>query len=181
MTGNREIQALLARTRRVDDQQQPTINWLNPGDQTILETSLGYEQVAIDLPAYLARHEPDPYVRGAFHFGLLEEFDHLYRYSDLLDYLEGTDPNTVLQGKTDVLPGRSTIAHHNDPEMRLLGLYENNRANPLSKLHIWTMLSGRAADPQLLQGTRSGVHRPPASCTPRSRRSKRSTFRMTSR
>jgi len=54
---------LLARTRRVEDQQQTTINWLNPGDATNLETTLAYEQVAIDLTGYLARHEPDPYVR----------------------------------------------------------------------------------------------------------------------
>jgi rubrerythrin len=142
MTDNREVKALLARTRRVEDQQQTTINWLNPADQTILETTLGYEQVAVDLTAYLARHEPDPYMREALHFGLLEDFDHLYRYSELLDYLEGTDPNTVLQGKTDVLPGRPTVAHHNDPEMRLLRHYEKNRAHPISKLHIWTLLSG---------------------------------------
>ncbi|MCA1645119.1 MAG: hypothetical protein LC797_06500, partial [Chloroflexi bacterium] len=32
--------------------------------------------------------------------------------------------------------------HHNDPEMRLLRHYEKNRAHPLSKLHIWTLLSG---------------------------------------
>ena len=142
MTDNREIKALLARTRRVEDQQQTTINWLNPANQTILETTLGYEQVAVDLTAYLARHEPDPYMREALHFGLLEDFDHLYRYSELLDYLEGTDPNSVLQGKTDVLPGRPTLAHHNDPEMRLLRHYEKNRAQPISKLHIWTLLSG---------------------------------------
>src|SRR5918911_2606954 len=142
MTDNREIKALLARTRRVEDQQQTTINWLNPGDQTILETTLGYEQVAVDLTAYLARHEPDPYMREALHFGLLEDFDHLYRYSELLDYLEGTDPNSIVQGKTDIIPGRPTLDHHNSPEIRLLKHYEKNRALPLSKLHIWTLLSG---------------------------------------
>src|SRR3712207_7891498 len=46
-----------------------------------LETTLAYEQVAIDLTAYLARHEPDPYLREVLNFGLLEDFDHLYRYS----------------------------------------------------------------------------------------------------
>lgn len=141
MTDNPEIKALLARTRRVEDQQQTTINWLNPGDQTILETTLAFEQVAVDLTAYLARHEPDAYMREAMHFGLLEDFDHLYRYSELMDYLEGTDPNSVLQGKTEILPGRPTEFHHNDPEMRLLRHYEKNRAHPLSKLHIWTLLS----------------------------------------
>jgi hypothetical protein len=141
-TDNREIQAMLARTRRVEQQQQTTINWLHPADQTVLETTLAFEQVAIDLTAYLARCEPDPYVREAFHFGLLEDFDHLYRYSELIDYLEGKDPQTITQGKTDVLPGRPTVAHHNAPEMRLLRHYEKNRALPLSKLHILTLLSG---------------------------------------
>lgn len=36
--GNREIRALLAATRRVEQQQQTTINWLNSAEQTVLET-----------------------------------------------------------------------------------------------------------------------------------------------
>lgn len=140
-TDNREIQALLARTRRAEEQQQTTVNWLNPPDQTVLETTVAYEQVAIDLTAYLARHEPDPYMRESLHFGLLEDFDHLYRYSELLDYLEGTDPNQIVQGKTEILPGRPTSDHHNDPEVRLLKHYEKNRTQPISKLHIWTLLA----------------------------------------
>jgi hypothetical protein len=91
----------------VEQQQQTTINWLNPADQSVLETTIAYEQVAIDLTAYFARNEPDPYVREAFNFGLLEDFDHLYRYSELLDYLEGKEADSILQGKTQVfLAGR---------------------------------------------------------------------------
>ena len=56
-----------------------------PADQSVLETTIGYEQVAIELTAYLARTEPDEYVKQAFDFGLLEDFDHLYRYAQLLD------------------------------------------------------------------------------------------------
>jgi hypothetical protein len=141
-TDNQEIRALLARTRMVEQQQQTTINWLNPADQSVLETTVAYEQVAIDLTAYFARNEPDPYVREAFNFGLLEDFDHLYRYSELLDYLEGKDPNSIVQGKTEILPGRPTFDHHNDPELRLRKHYEKNRAIPLSKLHVLTLLSG---------------------------------------
>src|SRR5918997_828260 len=141
-TENPEIKSLLARTRMVEQQQQTTINWLNPADQTILETTLAFEQVAIDLTAYLARHEPDPYLREVLNFGLLEDFDHLYRYSELLDYLEGVDPTSITQNQTDIIPGRPTSEHHNDPEVRLLKHYETNRALPLSKLHILTLLSG---------------------------------------
>jgi hypothetical protein len=140
--GDPAIRALLAQTRRAESQQQMTINWLNPADASVLETTIGYEQVAIDLTAYLARNEPDPYVRETFNFGLLEDFDHLYRYSELLDYLEGKDANTILQGKTEILPGRPTADHHNDPVTRLRKHYEKNRALPLSKIHILTLLAG---------------------------------------
>jgi len=97
MTGNREIKALLAKTRMVDQQQQTTINYMHPADQTPLETSIAYEQVAVDMTAYLARNEPDVYVREAFNFGLLEDFDHMYRYSALMDRVEGKDANTLVQ------------------------------------------------------------------------------------
>jgi hypothetical protein len=128
-------------TRMIEQQQQTTINWLNPADQSVLETTVAYEQVAIDLTAYLARNEPDPYVRETLNFGLLEDFDHLYRYSELLDYIENIDPNTILQGRTEVLPGRPTVDHHNDPVHRLRKHYEKNRALPVSKIHVLTLLS----------------------------------------
>jgi rubrerythrin len=137
-----DLKAQLAYVRRVEDQQQTTINWLNPADQTVLETTIAYEQVAIDLTAYLARHEPDQYVKEVFDFGLLEDFDHLYRYSQFLDLVEGKDPNEILQGKTDVFPGRPTQDHHNDPLLRLRKHYEKNQASPISKAHILTLMAG---------------------------------------
>src|SRR3546814_5730824 len=44
-TDNLEIKRSLALTRRVDAQQQKAVNGLNPGDQTPLEHTIGYEQV----------------------------------------------------------------------------------------------------------------------------------------
>ena len=58
-----ELKQTLARLRHIEHQQQNTINWLNPADQSVLETTIAFEQVAIELTAYLARHEPDPYVK----------------------------------------------------------------------------------------------------------------------
>ena len=137
-----DLKAQLAALRRVEHQQQNTINWLNPADQTVLETTIGYEQVAIELTAYLARTEPDPYVKQAFDFGLLEDFDHLYRYSQMLDLIHGKDPNEILQGRTDVLPARPTQDHHNAPFLRLLNHYEKTRAHPRSKVNVLTLLAG---------------------------------------
>ena len=136
------LKGWLATVRRVEHQQQNTVNWLNPADQSVLETTIGYEQVAIELTAYLARTEPDPYVKQAFDFGLLEDFDHLYRYAQLLDLIHGKDPNEILQGRTDVLPGRPTQDHHNDPFLRVLKHYEKNEAHPRSKVNVLTLMAG---------------------------------------
>jgi hypothetical protein len=139
--GDCAIRALLAQTRMVEHQQQETIAWLNPGDQTILDTTIAYEQVAVDLTAYLARNEPDPYLREVLNFGLLEDFDHLYRYSELLDLIEGKDANAILQGKTEILPARPTPEHHNMPMLRLRKHYEKNRALPISRIHVLTLMA----------------------------------------
>jgi hypothetical protein len=54
-TDNMEIKRALALSRRVDQQQQKAVNGLNPGDQNPLETTIGYEQVAVDpLPGWPA-------------------------------------------------------------------------------------------------------------------------------
>ena len=103
----------LAMTKKFEDAQQTTINWLKPEDQTVLETTLGYEQVAVDLTAWLAQNEPDEYVKETFNFGLLEDFDHLYRYSQWAYLEHGVNPNDIVQGMTDVVIGRPTQFHHN--------------------------------------------------------------------
>jgi rubrerythrin len=136
-----DLKGMLAAIRRVDSQQQTTINWLNPHDQTVLETTIAYEQVAVDLTSYLARTEPDPYMKEVLDFGLLEDFDHLYRYSQLLDIVEGKDPDEILQGKTDVFPGRPTQDHHNAPLLRLREHYKKNKAHPISKANALTILA----------------------------------------
>src|SRR3954469_20223134 len=59
---NRALQEPLARVRRVEQHQQTLVNWLNPPDQSPLETTIGFEQVAIEVTAALAQQEPDPYL-----------------------------------------------------------------------------------------------------------------------
>lgn len=93
MCPDRKTKEQLAQVRAIEHQQQNTINWLNPPDQSALETTIAFEQVAIELTAYLSRQEPDDYIKMAFDFGLLEDFDHLYRYSQMLDLVHGKDPN----------------------------------------------------------------------------------------
>jgi hypothetical protein len=139
---NGELRRALARVRRTEQHQQTLVNWLNPADQSALETTIGYEQVAIEVTAHLAQHEPDPYLAQVYRFGLLEDFDHMYRYAALLDRLEGKDANSILQGYTDVMPGRPTADEHRHPHDDLRDPYDRRTAQPLSKLNALTLVAG---------------------------------------
>jgi hypothetical protein len=138
---NHQWRPLLARIRRVEQHQATMVNWLLPADQSTLETTIAYEQVAIEVTAHVAQHEPDPYMAQVYRFGLLEDFDHLYRYSALLDRLEGKDANNILQSYTDVLPGRPTAEEHRAPEDDLRRPYDRLTADPLTRLHALTIMS----------------------------------------
>jgi hypothetical protein len=109
------IKAQLAMVRRIEQQQQKAINWLIPGDESTLEVTLGYEQVAVDLTAWVAQNEPDPYLRQCYEFGILEDFDHLYRYANLYQLLEGKKADAITGQLTEIMPGRPTIFEHRDP------------------------------------------------------------------
>ncbi len=139
---NKDLQASLARVRRNEQHQQTLVNWLLPADQSPLETTIGYEQVAIEVTAALAQNEPDPYIAQVLRFGLLEDFDHLYRYSALLDRLQGIDANSITQGYTDIVPGRPTVDEHRDPMDDLREHYDKKSAAPLTKLHAYTIMAG---------------------------------------
>ena len=139
---NRELQIPLAKVRRVEQHQQTLINWLIGPDHSPLETTIAYEQVAIEVTAAVAQREPDPYLAQVYRFGMLEDFDHLYRYSALLDRMEGKDANNILQTYTDILMGRPTIAEHRAPENDVRNPYNKISADPLSKLHALTIMSG---------------------------------------
>jgi rubrerythrin len=139
---NERLQLPLAKIRRIEQHQATLVNWLNPADQSPLETTIGYEQVAIEVTAHLAQHEPDPYIAQAYRFGLLEDFDHMYRYTALLDRLEGKDSNNILQSYTDVLPGRPTLHEHRAPEDDLRDHYDRRKAQPLTKLNALTLMAG---------------------------------------
>ncbi len=137
-----EDRANISRMGRIENQQQMTCNWMCPEDQSVLETTLGYEQVAVDLTAWLAQNEPDKYVKETFNFGLLEDFDHLYRYAQFAYMREGLEPNDIVQGQTDVIIGRPTQHHHNCNSLRLRNHYDKSTASPQTKVNILTVLSG---------------------------------------
>ncbi|MFP5349392.1 MAG: hypothetical protein ACLGHO_06075 [Gammaproteobacteria bacterium] len=139
---NAELQRPLADVRRIEQHQQTLVNWLIGADHSPLETTIGYEQVAIEITAAVAQREPDPYLAQVYRFGMLEDFDHLYRYSALLDRLEGKDANNILQSYTDILAGRPTAVEHRAPQDDLRKPYDRKKADALSKLHALTIMAG---------------------------------------
>ena len=140
-TDNLEIKRALALSRRADQQQQKVVNGLNPGSQSPLETTIGYEQVAVDLTSWLARHEPDPWLKQALDFALLEDFDHLYRYANLYDLINGGDAAELTEHLTEIMPGRPTIVEHRHPHDEIRGHYDTATVDPLSRLHVMTIVA----------------------------------------
>lgn len=139
---NADLQLALAKVRRVEHHQQTLVNWLNPADQSPLETTIGFEQVAIEVTASVAQAEPDPYLAQIYRFGLLEDFDHLYRYAALMDRLLGKDANFLTQNYTDIVPGRPTAVEHRAPDDDVRRPYEKDAAALISKLHANTIMAG---------------------------------------
>ena len=139
---NSDLQLALARVRRIEQHQQTLVNWLNPADQSPLETTIGFEQVAIEVTASVAESEPDPYLAQVYRFGLLEDFDHMYRYAALMDRVEGKDANTLVQSYSDILPGRPTSLEHRDPSDDLRTPYDRTQAALITKLHALTIMGG---------------------------------------
>lgn len=138
---NKDLQVPLAKVRRTEQHQQTTVNWLISSDHSPLETTIAYEQVAVEVTASVAQNEPDGYLAQVYRFGLLEDFDHLYRYSALLDRLEGKDANNILQSHTDIIPGRPTVDEHRAPENDLREHYDRTKAAGISKLHATTIMA----------------------------------------
>jgi rubrerythrin len=90
----------------------------------------------------VAQHEPDEYLAQVYRFGLLEDFDHMYRFSALMDRVGGGDANNILQSYTDILPGRPTSVEHRAPEDDLRECYDRNKAEPITKLNACTIMAG---------------------------------------
>lgn len=129
-----EILDALALVRKQEQQQQKLIACLKPINESILETTIAYEQLAIDLTASLAIRETDKNNKQALDFALLEDFDHLYRFSNLLMMDKGIDAKKLVGGYTEIMPGRPTIAEHRYPVDDLKNKMDAAKAKMFSKL-----------------------------------------------
>lgn len=129
-----EILSTLAVVRRQEQQQQKRISCLKPINESILETTIAYEQLAIDLTAVLAKHDNDEANIKALNFALLEDFDHLYRFANLLKMDKNIDADDLVGKYTEIMPGRPTVAEHRYPSDDVSPHMDADKADLYSKL-----------------------------------------------
>lgn len=133
-TVDNDLRRTLAVMRRQEQQQQKLIGALKPLDEDILAHTIGYEQLAVDLTAALAQREENPYVKEALDFALLEDFDHLYRYADLMSFDSRMHAENLVGCYTEIMPGRPTIAHHRHPNDSVNYPVLSDSASPVTRL-----------------------------------------------
>ena len=134
--GNNDLRREVAMLRRIEQQQQKLIANLKPADENILQTTIGYEQLAVDLTAILAQRQKDLKVKDALDFALLEDFDHLYRYANLLETDMGEHAERYVGSYTEVMPGRPTVAHPRSPYDSIKKSISNMSADPKAKCDV---------------------------------------------
>lgn len=134
-----EILRTIAVVRRQEQQQQKRISCLKPLNESILETTIAYEQLAVDLTATLARHDKNEDNVKALNFALLEDFDHLYRYANLLKTDKGIDADVLVGKFTEIMPGRPTVAEHRHPADDLKAHMHADRSDLYSQLVACTI------------------------------------------
>lgn len=139
---NNDLRRELSLIRRHEQQQQKIISSLKPIDETDLETTISYEQLAIDLTAILARHVKDDYVKNALNFALLEDFDHLYRFANLLESEQGINANDLTGGYTEITPGRPTISEPRHPFDEINRHIAKELSDPFTKLVVSIITAG---------------------------------------
>lgn len=137
-----ELRRQLAMGRFLEQQHQKKMNWQSPANETVLENTIGYEQLAVDLTAWLAQNEKDEDVKAALDFALLEDFDHLYRYSDLLEMDQGIKAERLVGGYTELMPGRPTVAHHRNPMDNVKVYTDSKTASLQTKLNTHIIVAG---------------------------------------
>lgn len=135
-SSDNDLRRSLALVRRSEQQQQKVISGLKPVDENLLETTIGYEQLAVDLTAFLAQNVKDAQVKDALNFALLEDFDHLYRYANFLESDMGAKAEDYVGDYTEVTPGRPTIAHHRHPFDSVKNPIDNNKSDPFTQCAV---------------------------------------------
>jgi hypothetical protein len=124
--------------RHLESQQQRVVNGLLPAADCLLEAAIEYEEASVEVDAWVARTEPDRRRRQVYECDALEDFDHVYRFADVLDMVRRRRAERFVDEVVEILPDRPTAVQrpHGYEETR-----EPVAMIPLSKLNALTMLS----------------------------------------
>ncbi|MHB1134753.1 MAG: hypothetical protein ACYC4L_20460 [Chloroflexota bacterium] len=139
-TVDEDLKKTLALVRRAEDQHRSETSFYFDPDATFPQLTIAIEHVAVALTAAVAMVEPDPYVKQGFDYALLEDFDHLYRFSLLLKRRERKEASDITQGLVDILPSRPTWLEHLHPLDTVRGFYDASKASPVTKLNLHCVL-----------------------------------------
>ena len=131
-----DLRRTIAMVRHSEQQQQKLIAGLKPVNENLLETTIGYEQLAVDLTAFLAQKVKDKTVKDALDFALLEDFDHLYRYANLLESDMGAKAEDYVGDYTEITPARPTVSHHRHPYEEVKPHIDNKKADLFTKCAV---------------------------------------------
>ena len=131
---NQDLKREIARVRLQEQQQQKRISCLKPTNENMLESTISYEQLAIELTAILAQNCKCKNTKAALDFALLEDFDHLYRFANLLHTDFGIDADVMVGKFTEITPGRPTISHHRHPMDNVKTHMDSKKADLYTKL-----------------------------------------------
>jgi len=112
---NRDLQLRLADVRRVEQHEQTALNWLHPADQSPLETTLAYEQTAVEVTARSPRTRRTPTTRRSIGSGCSRTSTTSIGSPRSTTGWRARTPTPFLQGYTDVLPGGRPRSEHRMP------------------------------------------------------------------
>ena len=126
----------IAMIRRREQQQQKKIASLKPIGESVLQHTIAYEQLAVELTAILAQRVKDKNVKNALNFALLEDFDHIFRYANLLEMDEKIKAEDLLGYYTEVMPARPTISEHRHPKDSINHYIQSSDADLFTKLAV---------------------------------------------
>lgn len=131
---DQDLKREIARVRAQEQQQQKRISCLKPINENMLESTIAYEQLAIELTAILAQNVKDKNTKAALDFALLEDFDHLYRFANLLKMDFGIEARELVGEYTEIMPARPTISHHRHPTDNVRFPMDADKADSYTKL-----------------------------------------------
>ena len=75
-------------------------------------------------------------MKNQLDFALLEDFDHLYRFTNLLELDEKQNYKKLIGSYTEIMPGRPTIAEHRHPYDDIRKPVNFCIADPITKLNV---------------------------------------------